>query len=255
MSGSRIARIVVALASVVALPVRSAAQQETQPVVYGAYYHCAPDQLARMDSVLRSFWAPLADKQVAAGNATTWGWLSHHTGGVWNRAFYFISADGDKAFDAVDALNGEAVRTNAALVRETARICSTHEDYVWSRVSGSQPVAELAQNRPASGYSIYYVCSPAREARADSIVMNSFAPTLNGQVQSGGMHSWTWLAHVIGGKYRRLLATDGASPKALANSMGNVVTELQAKQPAAFREFSEICDSHRDYIWNITGPQ
>ncbi len=255
MSTSRIRTFLTFVAAALLLPLQGTAQQQTQPVVYSVYYHCAPDQLARVDSLMGSFWAPLASKQVAAGNATTWGWLKHHTGGVWNRAFYFVSADGDKAFDAVDALNAEAARTNAALARETGRICSTHEDYVWNRIAGNQSPAELAQNRPTGGYSIYYECAPAREDRADAIVTTAFAPTLDQAVTSGGMHSWSWLGHVIGGRYRRLLALDGASPKAMVQAVGTVVSELRTKQPDAYREFSEICDSHRDYVWNITGPQ
>lgn len=230
---------------------QSAAQDTAQPVVYAAYYECDPNQQARVDSLISSFWAPLVDRHIAAKHVTAWGWSGHHTGSTWSRVFYVVSPDVGNAVDAVEGLLADARKANAEALRETTAACPTHEDYIWQRVAGSQPSAELGRARPAAGLSIYYECNPAREQRADALVTSTFTPTFSALVQSGELNSWGWLQHIVGGKYRRLLLMDGRDAKTLLAVTGKLVTELRAKQAAAFGEFSDICSSHQDVIWNI----
>jgi hypothetical protein len=243
--------ILLAGTALVAAVRQAAAQEAAQPVAYASYLECNEAEVARVDSLVTTFWGPLADRQVSAGKATAWGWLAHHTGGTWDRVFYFISPDTDSAVDAVEGLLGDA-GANSDLVDQTNRACPDHEDAIWQRVAGSQPVAQFSIARPAAGYSIYYVCDPSREERADEIVTTAIAPTLDRAVQSGVMHSWSWLRHLVGGKYRRLLVTDGSDAKSLIGALGgSVPNELRAQQTEAFREFSDICSSHQDQVWTI----
>ena len=75
---------------------------------------------------------------------------------------------------------------------------------------------------------------------------------MNALVKSGDLNSWSWLQHIVGGKYRRFLSTDGRDAKTLVAASGKLVNELRAKHAAAFGEFAQICSSHQDMIWNIT---
>lgn len=227
------------------------AQQAPQPVVYASYYECDPLALQRVDSLMSAFWGPIAERHMAAGHATAWGWLGHHTGGTWNRAFYVVSPDVNDALDAIGGVNTDARAADAALVRETMAACPVHEDYIWQRVAGSQPSEAFATSRPQAGLSIYYECDPAREQRADAVFTASLAPAFDRMVASGDMNSWGWMQHLVGGKYRRLLVTDGPDAKTLLGAIGGIVQELRVQQPNAFREFSEICGSHQDNVWRI----
>lgn len=231
------------------LPRQIAAQDTAQPVVYSSYYQCDPNQQARVDSLVRSFWGPIVDRHVAAKHAMAWGWLGHHTGGTWSRAFYVVSPDVGNAIDAVDGLLADARKANAEALRQTSAACPTHEDYIWQRVTGSQPTTDLGRSRPAASLSIYYECDPAREQRADALVTSTFTSTFGALVQSGDLNSWGWLQHIVGGKYRRLLVMDGRDAKTLLAATGKLVNQLRATQADTFREFSDICSSHQDVIW------
>lgn len=227
------------------------AQEAGRPVVYAVYYECDPTRVAGVDSLIRSFWQPLTDSHVAAKHATAWGWLGHHTGSKWSRGFYVVAPDVANAVTVIEALGAEAMKANPAAVAATNSACPTHEDYIWQRIAGSQSSAEFARARPAAGVSIYYECDPSREQRADALVASAVAPIMNQLVTSGDLNSWGWLEHLVGGKYRRLLVTDGRDAKTLLGAIGKLSAELRAKQAAPFGEFSQICNSHQDVVWNI----
>jgi len=233
-----------------ALP-QSLVAQESQPAVYASYFECSPLQLARVDSLTRTFWGPITDRYVENGKATAWGWLGHHTGGTWERAFYIVAPDVNKAIEANDESFADGIKENRDAVSATFESCPDHEDYIWQRVAGSQPAAQVATARPAAGFSIYYECDQSREDRADAILTTAFEPTLKGLVQSGDLTNWNWFQHVVGGKYRRMLVTDGKDAKTLVAAIGKLTDELRAKQRDAYREFTEICSSHQDVIWSI----
>lgn len=232
-------------------PRQVAAQEAAQSVVYASYYECDQTRVAGLDSLMRSFWTPLVDSHMAAKHALAWGWLGHHTGSKWSRAFYVVAPDVDNAVTVIEAVVADARKANPAAMAATNAACPTHEDYIWQRVTGSQATADFAHARPAAGFNIYYECDPAREQRADAIVTSTFAPILNQLVTSGDINSWNWLEHIVGGKYRRILVTDGRDAKTLLGAIGKASAELRTKQAAAFGEFSQVCNSHQDMIWNM----
>jgi hypothetical protein len=248
----RVIRFSMTLTLLGALPAAAAAQAPPQPVVYASYYRCNPQDEAAVDSLVRTFWAPLVERQIAAKNATTWGWISHHTGGTWSRAFYVVSPDVGKAVDAIEGLvrDGSA---NAQAMRATTTACPSHEDYIWQRHSGSQPPEQLAMNRPAAAFSVYYECTQGREGTADSLLTSAFAPVLNRAVQRGDLNAWTWQQHLVGGKYRRSLIMDGRDAKAVIMAQARISGELFAQQGAAMRQFGTVCPTHQDAVWNISG--
>lgn len=237
-------------------PDQITAQEPAQSVVYASYFECDPTRVAVADSLMRSFWSPLVDSHITAKHALAWGWLGHHTGSKWSRVFYVVAPDVANAVTVIEALDADARNSNAAAMTETDAACPRHEDYIWQRVTGSQATADFAHVRPPAGFNIYYECDPAREQRADAIVASTFAPILNRLVTSGDLNSWAWLEHIVGGKYRRLLVTDGRDAGTLVGAFGKVAAELRTEQAAAFGEFSQVCSSHQDVIWNmmITKP-
>jgi hypothetical protein len=113
---------------------------------------------------------------------------------------------------------------------EFDRICSSHDDYTWRAKASSQASGDTGRARSAFAMSTYYVCN-AHEPEADFIVKTVYAPILNQRVKDRKIDSWTWDEHLMGGKYRRLLVVDGASPKALIQHWGSLQEELEKGQP------------------------
>jgi hypothetical protein len=102
---------------------------------------------------------------------------------------------------------------------------------------------------------VYFECSAARESRADTLVTEAFAPTWNRYVKPGALDSWGWHEHVSGGKYRRLLILNGANHKEILAAQDSILTQGARERPSEGREFSEICHSHQDYLWDIQTPR
>jgi len=140
---------------------------------------------------------------------------------------------------------------HAKAMEELERICSSHDDYIWRAKANSQQAADIGRVRSPFAMSTYYVCN-AQEAEADSIVSAFFAPILNQRVKDRLIASWTWQEHLAGGQYRRLLVLDGPTVKALIQNWSSLQDALEKANPDVSRRFTQICDSHTDYIWEIT---
>lgn len=231
-------------------PLAAPAQEAPRPVAYATYYECDQSREARADTVLRQRIAPILDRQVEAGSISAWGWLAHHTGGQWRRVLYFIAADLDRLLDAQRAIVQGVQQAQPGAFRELTAVCPAHDDYIWTSVASSTPAAELATQRPAASLSVYIACDASREARADSIVTQAFAPILNRHVEAGHLSSWSWLSHSIGGEWRRVAIYFGPDHKTILRARTLILTEVAEEQPEAFRDLNEICGSHQDYLWD-----
>jgi len=139
-------------------------------------------------------------------------------------------------------------------MEEFNNICSSHDDYIWLQEVGSEALQSSAQERPAVGMTSYMVCD-SREGEADEIMQTAFSPILNRHVQTGDINSWSWLRHGVGGWYRRALVLDAADYKSMLDYWEKLWADLEAEQPELLREFSSICDSHTDYIWDLSFSQ
>lgn len=232
-------------------PTAGAAQDEPLPVLRGIYYKCDQSKEARADEVFEAVVAPVLDRHLSEGNLAAWGWLAHSVGGEWRRVAYWAALGRDALLDVTDQVVEELASDHAEAMGELSAACPTHDDYIWNSVTGSEGPEGLAQDRPAASLSTYYVCDISREARADTLVTEAFAPIFNRHVEAGNISGWSWLAHSVGGKVRRLGVFEGPDHKAILNAREMILADVASEAPDAGREFSQICGMHDDYLWNI----
>ena len=242
----KIIKMLTAILGVTAVCVSALAQEEEDegPIAYtyATYFYCNGGPANRADEIIAAD-AERMDGFVEDGTITAWGWLSHHTGGRWMRVFYHQAKTMDGLMDAYDKL-GEGQDEEEA--EEFGQICNAHDDYIWQVMNGSQ-----GGERGEAGFSAYHTCDISREARADEIVDEHFAPILNAMVEEGKLTSWGWSAHVVGGEYRKLQTMTAPDHKSLMAARGDAIEALYDDDNEAGAEFSEICGPHVDYIWNI----
>jgi hypothetical protein len=224
-------------------------EEEQEAYIYATYFYCKTATEEKADELIKKNSAPVWDAAVEDGTITSWGWVAHHTGGKWRRIQYHMS----------DSLEGvlNSQETVAKRIDEAAggaddgfgEICGGHDDYIWKREAGSAPGA----SRGSAGLSVYHVCNMNKEDRADEIVDKVFAPVYNKAVADGKITSWGWNSHVVGGEYRRLATMTGKDFVSLLKARGEILDAIWGEdgENAEANEFSEICDSHSDYLWEI----
>lgn len=227
-----------------------AAEEKAEMYVYSTYFKCEPEQESVVDELVQRAYAPIYNDGVKNGIIANWGWLEHHTGGEWRRILYHSAPSVDALFAAQDTMNK---KFEAALGKSTdalGRGCKSHEDYVWQYVTGSRPSLKGVTRGKAS-LSVYMECSFSGEEKADEIFKKHFSPVFNAQVGKGKLTSWGWLSHVIGGKYRRLQTATADNYADLLKAQKSILDTLYDKDNKHSAEFSEICTSHQDYLWDI----
>jgi hypothetical protein len=238
----------IAIASLLTLVTMACVAQEEEDegpraFTYATYFNCPGGSLERADEIIAGD-AERWDGFVEDGTVSAWGYLSHHTGGHWQRIFYYQAESMEALLDAYDS-TGEGADAEAG--REFGRICNSHDDYIWQVENGSQ-----GEGRGEAGFSVYHVCDMLQEDRVDEIVADHMAPILNGLVEDGKLTSWGWSSHVVGGKFRKLQTMTAADFKTLLAARGEAIQAMYGDGAGPGAEFSEICGSHVDYMWNIT---
>ena len=224
----------------------SAQEEEPKSYSYATYFYCTAGNVDRVDEIVEKSEAPLFDQAVEDGTISGWGWLVHHTGGLWRRAQYFAAPTLDGLLDAQTAIQEARDDEAKALGDEFSTICGEHQDYIWERQSGGG-----SDDRGDASFSVYYICDESREERADEIFADDFGPILDKFVKDGKFTSWGWHSHWVGGKYRRLQTLTGGDHKSLLAARGELIDAMYGDDNEAGAEFSSICGSHVDYMWNI----
>lgn len=221
-------------------------EEESKGFIYATYFYCNAGNADRVDEIVKESEKPIFDQAVEDGTIDAWGWIAHHTGGLWRRAQYYTGPTLNSLLDAQAAMEEGRDDESDALADEFGSICGQHEDYIWERKSGGG-----SDDRGEAGFSVYYICDEAREERADEIFANDFGPVLDQFVKDGKFTSWGWNSHWVGGKYRRLQTLSGADHKSLLAARGELITAMYGDDNEAGAEFTSICGSHEDYMWNI----
>jgi len=211
---------------------------------YGTYHVCDVGTQAQMDDVIEEYDKPVLDKAVADGRMNGWGYYSHMTGGKWRRLQYHTAPTIEAAVHNQETIFAEIYADNEEAGQVRSNACSGHDDYIWADLNFGGGDADES---PASSLSVYYVCDVTRETETDEIVSETYAPILNQMVEAGKLMSWGWSAHRVGGKYRRLQTFLGASHAAVLAARADLLQQTGGQNT----EFSDICGSHTDYLWNI----
>jgi len=229
------------------------AQETPSTFVMATYYRCVQGDASRADALYKEHVMPLVKAEQAAGRITGYGWQKHWSGGDWRRIEYVVGTDMDKMLDSRAAvIKAMEAPEHSKASDEFDRICSSHDDYVWGGQVGSQAAEAVGRVRSAFAMSTYFVCN-SHEKEADAIVKAVYAPVLNQRVKEGKIASWNWLEHMTGGKYRRLLVIDGPDAKTLVRNWATLDEALAKAAPELSQRFTDICDSHYDYIWENSG--
>ncbi len=243
-----------ALALLLFAPLAATAQEENEgpaSYIYATYYICEVDDQDTADEIYEKSNKPIYEQMLADGKITAYGWLAHHTGGKWRRVNYYSAPTLDALLDAGDAFGtaAEAADPDGKMGDEFGDACPSHEDYIWA----SNSVGTGATERGPAGFSVYFICNENRESRVDEIVSEHFAPHYNKAVEEGKLTSWGWSEHWVGGKYRRLLTTTASDHKTLLKTRNELIESVFGadEMDAIGEEFTDICGSHSDYMWDI----
>jgi hypothetical protein len=219
-------------------------EEEETMFTYATYLYCDTTKEDAADANAAK-GVDVMNKLVEDGAIAGWGWLEHHTGGQWRRIRYHNATTLQGAFDGLGAMNEALTAAFGEDDEGDGGACPSHDDYIWQIENGS------SGDRGSIGFSVYYTCDIVKEGRADEIVDDYVAPIMNKIVEDGGLSSWGWSSHVIGGEYRRLQTMTAPDLETLLTGRATVLAEVYAENSAAGAEFAEICGDHSDYIWTI----
>lgn len=245
--------LIVLLAAVLS-PTAGLAQGEEEktplPYVYGIYYECDVARQELADEIMELVFKPEFDAAVDSGAVISWGWMAHHTGGKWRRLMYHSAPSLGTLLDALGSVNDSIDEKYPEMGHAFAEICGTHDDYIWQGITGSRG-GNIGIERGTAGFSVYMKCDMSREARADELFKEAFAPIFDRHVAEGNLKSWGWMEHVVGGVWRRILTMTAADNSSLLDARTAIIQEMYEGNEEAGTEFDSICGSHQDYIWDI----
>jgi len=236
-----------ALLSLIPLSAIAQDDQAPQGFSYVTYYICDMSKQGNMDKIVENNEYEVLDRWVEEGKLMSWGYLSHFTGGHWRRAQYHVSRTMEEAFNNQAEIFSEIYSDDRAGGQARAEACETHDDYLWTMDQGSPP----GTDRGDVSLSVYFVCNVADQARADEIFAQTYAPKLTEMQEEGKIRSWGWQSHVMGGEYRRLQTVTGTDYAGVTAARFEALQHVNQNHSELGREFSQICDSHTDYLWNI----
>ena len=221
-----------------------AADEPAPSYVYGTYFICDVTQQERADEIFNTLDKPFYDAAVADGSITSYSLYAHQTGGHWRRGLFFVAPTIEALLDAQKKIGDQAEAKNKKLSTEFGKICNTHDDYIWKTVAGNAGTMTPGK----AVFTTYFVCD-SREAQADAIVKQVFAPVYDKMVADKKLTSWGYLEHIVGGTVRRIATMTATDMKSVLAARAEI-NEALTDNPLG-DTFTEICDSHEDYMWNV----
>lgn len=222
-----------------------AASDAESTFVYATYANCNVTGEEAGDKTFEQYFAPAYRASLESGDITGWGFLKHHAGGQWRRLSYHMGSSVTGVIKASDKM-GEMLEEKGLTSRNNnyGKACHSHDDYIWELLQGN-----AGEQRGTVGLSVYMICDMSREDHADELVDKEFAAAYDAQVKEGALTSWGWMSHVVGGEYRRLLTMSAANIDDLVKARTELLGGFAGT--AVAREFTSICGSHQDYLWEI----
>ena len=239
---------VIGLQACLLLTISGLAQAQDKPpevFTYATYFVCDVVAQKRSDEIFKQLYQPIDDAAVADGTILAYGLYEHQTGGRWRRAMFSSANSVQALLDSQKKIDDQvkAKDKGGKLDDEYGKICNSHDDYIWHRVAGN-----AGTTKPGNAvFSTYYVCN-SREAQADALVTQVYAAQYDKMVAEGKLTSWGWLEHVVGAQFRRLATFSAPDMKSLMEARASIV---ESQDNELGNIFTDICDSHADYIWNV----
>ncbi len=250
MNGKLLAGLI---ASITCFPVAVFAQDQGAQTgfAYVTYFECNQAAEARADEIVDRIYAPHYDSALEQGDIASWSWLAHYVGGKWRRALVLTATNMDDLLDSAGALGEIIAEATPEAGRAFSEACPKHADYIWETTPGIGGVV-VGQERAEAGFSVYFDCDSSREDRADELMRDVLGPIYDQQIANGGLVTWAWLKHNVGGEFRRLLSATGSDHKSIMRARTAMVAQFnRGRTKRAFTQFNEICPSHEDYMWDI----
>jgi len=243
-------KIILSFVVSIILSFATMAEDKMEMYSYATYFNCDVELEPAADKEVKTNYAPIYDAAVKDGTIKGWGWLAHHTGGQWRRILYHTATSVQGLFDAQDKMAKKFDAAFGKTFDALSKGCRSHEDYIWKYEAGSPLVKNSSRGK--ASMSVYMVCDFNNEDKADEIVKTKFAPIYNSFVGKGKLTSWGWMSHIIGGEYRKLATMSAENYEDLLKARAGILQTLfDGKGNKAGKEFSEICGSHQDYLWDI----
>lgn len=240
------------IAALCCLSATALAQDDGSPegYAYVTYFECDAGREYRADEIIELNFKPHYDAAVEAGDIAQWSWLTHFVGGKWRRALVLTAANMDDLLASAGALGEALEETTPAAGRDFTSICPIHEDYIWQTVPGVG--SDIGVERGSVGFSVYMKCDVNREERADEIIRETLGPIYDAQIKAGGIVGWNWLAHNVGGDFRRLLTVTGDNHNTVMAARAAILDEVRTgRSSRAFEQLNDICPEHQDYMWDV----
>lgn len=219
-------------------------EEKSDTFIYGTYFYCDVNGEKAADAEVEKYFAPAYEKAMEKGLIKGWGYLKHHTGGKWRRVLYHTADSVTGLLASSDAVGDMLDESMSDSDTALGAACRMHEDYIWKSESGN-----IDTDRGKVGVSVYYKCDMSRQKRADEIVANNFAPIFDEHLGDGKLTSWGWSSHMVGGTWRRLMTMTAKDAATVMEQWGSIINSGADMAEAA--EFTSICGTHQDYIWNI----
>jgi hypothetical protein len=211
------------------------------------YYRCSTADEGEADFIVNAVLGDVFDRHVEEGNITGWGWVEHNAGGPWRRISTITAPDRTAAVTAWGEIYQELEDEHPNALHRFNEICDSHDDYIWNQVAASEGTDPAAT--PDAWVSTYWVCNEMTESRADEL-MQEMGAVYDKHIAAGHLGGWSWYAHEIGGRFRRLLTTSAAEDYDVLDGRAMVIDELQADYQELLQEFGSICSGHVDYMWS-----
>ena len=235
-----------------AVPLIAVAQSDTAATAYAyvTYFECDPANEFRADEIVAHSFAPHYNSALEEGEILSWSWLGHFVGGKYRRALVLTARQMDQLLFAAGALGEVIEEQTPEAGRVFTEVCPVHEDYIWETVPGVN--AAVGEHRGKVGFSVYMDCDVNGEERADELMRDVFGPIYDAQIAAGGLTTWSWLAHNVGGKWRRLLSLTSTDHNTMMRARAAILADMRAGRTArSFNQLNDICPDHQDYMWDI----
>jgi hypothetical protein len=225
--------------------------EATVAYAYVTYFECDAAREFRADEIIERSFKPHYDAAVEAGEILRWSWLGHFVGGKWRRALVLSASNIDDMLASAGAL-GEVIEDSTPEAgRVFSEVCPIHEDYIWQTVEGVGNTS-VGASRGEVGFSSYMDCNLTGQERVDELMRETIGPIYDAHVANGDLVGWSWLAHNVGGQWRRLLSVTASDHNTMLHTREAIIDELQTgRLRRASEQLDEICGTHQDYMWDI----